>query len=576
MHFRIQRLKDEPCRRRLFDSPGMPELPVSVATLLIAAEKTAGGESNRGDRQECDCFQAASHALYSGTIEELTDGQLLERFATGRGVGAELAFAALIERHGAMVLRVCRGILGDPHDSEDAFQATFLILVKKARGLWVRDSLGPWLHQVAYRTASCARQAGLRRNQHERRAAVLRNEVHFDVYGDDLACVLHAEIERLPERFRAPLVLCDLEGRSHEQAARHLGWPVGTVKSRQARARERLRERLRRRGVAPHTEVLAVALRPDRVSAVIHPGLADSTIKAAIQIVAVRAIVPGTVVSLAQGVLRSMSISQCLKAASVLFVLGATTSGVGLLAQKGTHVARSAGGSAPGRKREQPSSMAVTPGKLSVTVVEKGRLETSRNADAYSPIEGQTTIIQIVPEGTPVKNGQIVCELDSARLKDQLINQRITMKAAEANYENAKIAREVAEIAVVEYSDGIYKSEMKILKDAGTAAQSAIDKADTRLGRTRLARKRVHDILATKGTPSAPADIVAELDIEDRLESAELTLLRERLMLDQAKNRQDLLEKITRPRTVRELKDDVERKRSAELAKKATWELGDQ
>ena len=92
-----------------------------------------------------------------GTIRELTDGQLLEQFATrGGGEAAELAFAALVERHGPMVLRACRGVLSDPHDTQDAFQATFLVLVKKARGLWVRDSLGPWLHQVAYRTASCA------------------------------------------------------------------------------------------------------------------------------------------------------------------------------------------------------------------------------------------------------------------------------------------------------------------------------------------------------------------------------------------------------------------------------------
>ena len=106
-----------------------------------------------------------------GAIRELTDGQLLERFSTGRGEAAELAFEALVERHGAMVLRVCRAQLVDPHATQDAFQATFLILVKKARALWVRDSLGPWLHQVAFRTASCARSDAARRRRHERRVA---------------------------------------------------------------------------------------------------------------------------------------------------------------------------------------------------------------------------------------------------------------------------------------------------------------------------------------------------------------------------------------------------------------------
>jgi DNA-directed RNA polymerase specialized sigma24 family protein len=89
-----------------------------------------------------------------GVIQDLTDGQLLERFSTGQGEAAELAFAALVERHGRMVLRVCRARLSDPHDALDAFQATFLVLVEKSRGLWVRDSLGPWLHQVACRTAA--------------------------------------------------------------------------------------------------------------------------------------------------------------------------------------------------------------------------------------------------------------------------------------------------------------------------------------------------------------------------------------------------------------------------------------
>lgn len=100
-----------------------------------------------------------------GAIRELTDGQLLERFARGEGEAAGLAFAALVERHGAMVMRVCRAQLADPHECHDAFQATFLVLIEKARGLWVKDSLGPWLHQVAVRTASAARLAAIRRRR---------------------------------------------------------------------------------------------------------------------------------------------------------------------------------------------------------------------------------------------------------------------------------------------------------------------------------------------------------------------------------------------------------------------------
>jgi DNA-directed RNA polymerase specialized sigma24 family protein len=105
--------------------------------------------------------------FHLGTVRELTDGRFLERFVTDRCKVAELAVAVLVERHGPMVLRVCRSVLSDVHEAQDAFQATFLVLVRKARALWVRDSLGPWLHQVAYRTASCARSAAARRKRHE-------------------------------------------------------------------------------------------------------------------------------------------------------------------------------------------------------------------------------------------------------------------------------------------------------------------------------------------------------------------------------------------------------------------------
>src|SRR5262249_38678784 len=154
----------------------------------------------------------------------------------------------------------------------DAFQATFLVLVKKARGLWVQDSLGPWLHQVAFRTASCARSAAARRRRHERAAAIPVSaaiETDHPSHHHELKAVFHEEIERLAERYRAPLVLCDLEGRTHEQAARHLGWPVGTVKSRLSRGRERLRDRLIRRGFALGAAVLAPTGRADAADALI-------------------------------------------------------------------------------------------------------------------------------------------------------------------------------------------------------------------------------------------------------------------------------------------------------------------
>jgi RNA polymerase sigma factor (sigma-70 family) len=194
-----------------------------------------------------------------GVTDTLADGQLLEQFATRRGETSERAFAILVERHGSVVMRLCRSVLRDEHDAQDAFQATFLVLARRADSLWVRDSLGPWLYSVAYRVAACARAAAIRRRRHEQRHAELsagRLAVYQNDAQADVEAVVHEEIDRLPERYRAPLVLCDLEGCSHEQAARHLGLPIGTVKSRQARGRERLQTRLKRRGLGPSAALL--------------------------------------------------------------------------------------------------------------------------------------------------------------------------------------------------------------------------------------------------------------------------------------------------------------------------------
>ncbi|MHC5536890.1 RNA polymerase sigma factor, partial [Singulisphaera rosea] len=164
----------------------------------------------------------------TGTSGVLTDRQLLERSTSKRTDAAERAFAELVERHGPMVMRVCRAVLGDVQETDDAFQATFLVLVRRSRSLWVRDSLGPWLHQVAYRVACCARSAAARRRKHELRAASLVPSEAYENARDDVGDVLHEEIDRLPHTFRAALLLCYFEGCSPEQAAQQLGWPTGT------------------------------------------------------------------------------------------------------------------------------------------------------------------------------------------------------------------------------------------------------------------------------------------------------------------------------------------------------------
>jgi RNA polymerase sigma factor (sigma-70 family) len=268
-----------------------------------------------------------------GAIRELTDGQLLERFSAGPRESAELAFATLVERHGEMVLRVCRAQLDNRHDADDAFQATFLVLVKKARTLWVRDSLGPWLHQVAFRTASCARAAVARRQRHERRfAEMTMTEKRADNHRrSELEQVLHEEITRLPECYRSAIVLCDLQGHTCDEAARRLKRPVGTVKCWRIRARERLRDRLQRLGLVSSAG-LGTALTVKTTGAADVKNSAEQTIRAAVQDLSGPATVgeiPLSVRILVKGVLRIMAYSRLRAAAAAVFASVLLTAGLG-------------------------------------------------------------------------------------------------------------------------------------------------------------------------------------------------------------------------------------------------------
>src|SRR5579871_2458770 len=178
---------------------------------------------------------------------DLTDAELLRRFVQAHD---SAAFELIVWRHGAMVQSVCRRILGRSGESDDAFQATFLVLLKKANRVYCDRSLAGWLYGVAFRVAQRCRRATMTRHRHESRAG--GPEAQFPKQNDlaDVGPILHSEINRLPERLRKPVVLCLVEGRTNEEAARILKVPHGTVLSRLSRARERLRRRLTRRGVA--------------------------------------------------------------------------------------------------------------------------------------------------------------------------------------------------------------------------------------------------------------------------------------------------------------------------------------
>jgi RNA polymerase sigma factor (sigma-70 family) len=269
-----------------------------------------------------------------GSVAGLTDRQLLERFNTRRDSIGEAAFAALVARHGPMVLAICGQIIGDLHHAEDAFQAVFLVLARRARSIRDPDALGNWLYGVAIRTASCARLKLARRRKHEGDGVLLEpimvQPAEQPVIDREQAEALYREIDRLPRSFRRPVILCYFEGLTQDEAARRLRCPIGTLRSRLARARDKLRRGLTRRGFALPAAMLATALDTKSASASISSPLCDATTKAAIQFAAGHAVSP-LAASIAQEVLQAMLIHKLRFIFVTLFALAAFATGAGFL-----------------------------------------------------------------------------------------------------------------------------------------------------------------------------------------------------------------------------------------------------
>jgi RNA polymerase sigma factor (sigma-70 family) len=216
--------------------------------------------------------------------QEPTDGELLSRFVARRD---EPAFAELVRRHGPMVLGVCRRALRNPPDRDDAFQATFLVLVRRAADLTASPCLGPWLYGVARRTALKARAVALCRRVRQTEVSDMAAPETADALADgELRQLLEEELDRLPEKYRAPLVLCYLQGRTHEQAARELGRPAGSMSRHVRRALDLLRGRLVRRGVVLSAVALSAALTDELSAGAVSPALAGGTVRAALLVAA--------------------------------------------------------------------------------------------------------------------------------------------------------------------------------------------------------------------------------------------------------------------------------------------------
>jgi RNA polymerase sigma factor (sigma-70 family) len=263
------------------------------------------------------------------TVEAQSDAQLLTEFVTARD---EAAFAALVRRHGPMVLGVCRRILDHTQDAEDVFQATFLVLARKAYAVMRRETVGTWLYRVAYRTAQEARSMRTRRRAKERQVANLLPQHAAAVEVQDWRPILDEELDGLPEKYRAPLVLCELESRPRKEAAEQLRIPEGTLSSRLAKARKMLGLRLARRGVTLSSGAVVAALGQDALSASVSGPLVVETARVAtLAQTGELASVSGPVALLMKGALKTMFMAK-FKVVGVMLLVACLTLGAGSVA----------------------------------------------------------------------------------------------------------------------------------------------------------------------------------------------------------------------------------------------------
>jgi RNA polymerase sigma factor (sigma-70 family) len=277
-----------------------------------------------------DFLRCLTRGMAVETLSDHSDRQLVERALAGRD---EAAFQAIVQRHGPMVYRVCWRVLLHPQDAEDAFQATFLVLAQKLRAVRKRPSLASWLHGVARRVALKAKAQAAGRRRHEHDVSRPATAPPDDVTWKELRSALDAELGTLPEKWRLPLILCYLEGRTQDEAASQLAWSKSTLRRRLEEARDALGRRLNGRGVVWPAALSAVLLSECIASAA--PGLVASTVEAAARVAAGKTVATAAsvkVAALTEGVLKAMLITKVKAGALVLLMLGMVGLTCGVLA----------------------------------------------------------------------------------------------------------------------------------------------------------------------------------------------------------------------------------------------------
>ncbi len=426
----------------------------------------------------------------------LTDAELVERYVR---YGDEASFELLLWRHGALVFNVCRRLLTREEDAEDAFQATFLTFVRKAHAISRRGSVASWLYKVAYRVALEARKQR-QKIAHREKAGVenLAASPSADPGWEEWRAIFDEELTRLPERLRRPFVLCHLEGKSNEEAARELGCRLGTIYSRLSRGREMLRHRLKCRGVTLSAAALTAALAENAAEAVPAVSLMKTTVQATLSFADLSAAgnVSPRASTLAEGVLRTMFLTKIKMAALVVLVVCAAAGGVWthrLAALPPPETPREE----PKAKREVPPQAESKPIAVQVVKPKPGGLPlvVSGPAEVVAAQQQQlgTLIAGIVKEvtvdiGDRVKKGQVLIVLDAPLLAAELEQAMAALEMAEARVQEARATVAAAEAEIPPHTSGVKIQSFK-LDQARAALKTA--EANVRMSRAVLNKARI-------------------------------------------------------------------------------------
>jgi RNA polymerase sigma factor (sigma-70 family) len=411
-----------------------------------------GGRFRKGDRMTRAQHNPLLHflrKLAGGDAPLVPDADLLRRFARDAD---RSAFELLLWRHGPMVLRTCQAALQDAHDAEDAFQAAFLVLARKAGSIGRREALGAWLYRVAHRIAVKLHRQARRRAGPERQGldldALAVEAARPDAAAEgELRRLVHAEVERLPEKYRAPVVLCYLEGRTNEEAAAQLGWPRGTVSGRLARARDLLRRRLERCGL-PVSAGAALTLLAGDAAAAVPPALVAPTVNAAVTAASggpLTGLVSPQVLSLTEGAMTAMT---AVKLKLVLgLLLGLTAAGA--VAYPTANTGGGDGGNKEGAAAAPLMRVVRVPSPqdgilLAVgTEVKKGDAAAAAKGLLRVEVGKEVRLYRRLREGDRVERGQVLAQLDDRLARLEVAIKKARVSAAKVEYPAAlAMARE--------------------------------------------------------------------------------------------------------------------------------------